>query len=64
MNAVHGGWSLLTYGVGIDSSLSWGQLTVVVLIQADLQVEQTRQHIYELSGICVQAPGDPRKKEV
>lgn len=57
-------WSSLTCGVEFDGSLSWAQLTGVVLIQADLQVEQTRQHFYELSleYVCKLQEIQERKK--
>lgn len=42
----------------------WGQLTVLVLMQADLQVEQNRQHFYELSleYVCKLQEIQERKK--
>lgn len=56
-------WPLAS-GVEFKSSLSWGQPTVVVFTQADLQVEQTRQHFYELSleYVCKLQEIQERKK--
>lgn len=47
-----------------DGPLLWGQLTVLVLMQADLQVEQNRQHFYELSleYVCKLQEIQERKK--
>lgn len=45
-------------------SLTWARLTVVVSTQADLQVEQSRQHFYELSleYVCKLQEIQERKK--